>query len=32
MDAAALEFPGAAFDVALAPYVMSVCPSGASPR
>jgi phosphatidylethanolamine/phosphatidyl-N-methylethanolamine N-methyltransferase len=26
MDAAALEFPGAAFDVALAPYVMSVVP------
>ena len=27
MDAAALEFPDAAFDVALAPYVMSVVPS-----
>src|SRR5271157_3923623 len=26
MDAAALEFPDAAFDVALAPYVMSVVP------
>ena len=26
MDAAALEFPDAAFDVALAPYVMSVLP------
>src|SRR5271156_6500706 len=26
MDAAALEFPGAAFNVALAPYVMSVVP------
>lgn len=27
MDAAELEFPDAAFDVALAPYVMSVVPS-----
>ena len=27
MDAGALEFPDAAFDVALAPYVMSVVPS-----
>ena len=27
MDAAALEFPDARFDVALAPYVMSVVPS-----
>jgi len=27
MDAAALEFPDAAFDVALAPYVMSVVPN-----
>jgi phosphatidylethanolamine/phosphatidyl-N-methylethanolamine N-methyltransferase len=27
MDAGALEFPGAAFDVALAPYVMSVVPN-----
>ena len=27
MDAAALEFPDAAFDVALAPYVMSVLPN-----
>src|SRR5579872_1563524 len=27
MDAAALEFPAARFDVALAPYVMSVVPS-----
>jgi phosphatidylethanolamine/phosphatidyl-N-methylethanolamine N-methyltransferase len=27
MDATALEFPDAAFDVALAPYVMSVVPS-----
>ncbi len=27
MDATALEFPDAAFDVALAPYVMSVIPS-----
>lgn len=26
MDAAALEFPDAAFDVALAPYVISVVP------
>ena len=26
MDAAALDFPNAAFDVALAPYVMSVLP------
>jgi len=29
MDAAALEFPDAAFDVALAPYVMSVVPAPA---
>ncbi|HLH51200.1 MAG TPA: class I SAM-dependent methyltransferase [Roseiarcus sp.] len=29
MDAAALEFPAARFDVALAPYVMSVVPSPA---
>jgi phosphatidylethanolamine/phosphatidyl-N-methylethanolamine N-methyltransferase len=29
MDAAALEFPAACFDVALAPYVMSVVPSPA---
>jgi phosphatidylethanolamine/phosphatidyl-N-methylethanolamine N-methyltransferase len=29
MDAAALEFPEARFDVALAPYVMSVVPSPA---
>ena len=27
IDAGALEFPDAAFDVALAPYVMSVVPS-----
>ena len=26
MDACALDFPDAAFDVALAPYVMSVIP------
>ncbi len=30
MDAAALEFPAAAFDVALAPYVMSVVPRPAA--
>ncbi len=30
MDAAALEFPDAAFDVALAPYVMSVLPRPAA--
>jgi phosphatidylethanolamine/phosphatidyl-N-methylethanolamine N-methyltransferase len=30
MDAAALEFPDAAFDVALAPYVMSVVPHPAA--
>jgi phosphatidylethanolamine/phosphatidyl-N-methylethanolamine N-methyltransferase len=30
MDAAALEFPDAAFDAALAPYVMSVVPNPAA--